>query len=143
VNAKLATLPLDGQPNPTGLTHVVQPVAQVKSARNAKNFRALFCECFGCTPQQYEHQLFSHSLHRHAVPFARLLARLSPEFFREDVGFICDLATAHSRSEVLTELNRFYGRNVRDQNWFRKTFLLRVSGKRVQRLARQLFRAAA
>lgn len=64
---------------------------------------------------------------------------LRPGFFREDEGFICDLATARSREEVLTELNRFYGRNVRDRNWLRKLFSLRVSGKRVQRLSRKLF----
>ena len=90
-------------------------------------------------PNGPERQLFTRCLHRHARPFAPLLALLRPEFFREDEGFICDLATARSREEVLTELNRFYGRNVRDRNWLRKLFSLRVSGKRVQRLSRQLF----
>jgi hypothetical protein len=106
---------------------------------SARNFRYLFCGHFRCTPEQYEKQLFIRCLHRHARPFARLLTRLNPAFFSEDRGFICDLATARSREEVLTELNRFYGRNVRDRNWLRKAFSLRVSGKRVQRLSRKLF----
>jgi hypothetical protein len=137
-----ATLSREGQPNPNRVASHAKPVAEVKPARTPKNFRAHFCERFACPADQYEQQLFAHSLHRHAVPFARILAGLSPEFFREDLGFICDLASATSRSEVLTELNRFYGRNVRDQNWLRRTFSLRVSGKRVQRLARRLFSAA-
>jgi hypothetical protein len=100
----------------------------------------LFCEKFQCSPDSFESQLFSRSLHRHAVMLAGPLSRMIPEFFREDMGLINDLATAVSHGEVLTELNRFYGRNVRDRNWLRKTFSLRISGKRVLRLSRKLFR---
>ena len=115
------------------------PASNPEPIKTAKSFRTLFCEFFHCSLQEYEHQLFVRCLHRHALPVAGILSRISPEFFREDAGFMCDLATACSREEVLTELNRFHGRNVRDQNWLRKTFSLRISGKRVQRLSRKLF----
>lgn len=105
-----------------------------------KDFRALFCESYRCSIQTYQPQLFSRCLHRHARPFAGILARLSKTFFHEDLGFIGDVATAASHGEVVTELNRFYGRNVRDRNWLRRTFALRISGKRVLRLSRRLFR---
>jgi hypothetical protein len=72
-----------------------------------------------------------------------LLRKLNSDFFREDLGLIGDLATARSHAEVLTELNRFYGRNVRDRNRLRKSFSLRVSGKRVLRLSRKLFKMAS
>lgn len=104
-----------------------------------KTFKALFCERFECSSLEYESHAFSVGLYRHARPFASLLARWTPEFFEEDTGFIRDLASAASRAEVLTELNRFYGRNVRDRNWVRKVCHLRISGKRIQRLARSLF----
>ena len=104
------------------------------------DFKTLFCQHFQCAAEHFEAQLFLHSLHRHARPFVAMLSRLDSSFFREDVGLICDLATAVSHGEVLTELNRFYGRNVRDRNWLRKTFSLRLSGKRVLRLSRKLFR---
>jgi hypothetical protein len=68
-----------------------------------------------------------------------MLTKLNPGFFYEDAGLIADLASASSHAEVLSELNRFYGRNVRDRNWLRKTFSLRISGKRVLRLSRRVF----
>ena len=119
----------------------VRPVLSGKSlATRSRNFRSVFCEKFQCSPQEYEQQMFSRCLHRHTVPLARFLSKLNPDFFREDTGLIQDLATAGSHGEVLTELNRFYGRNVRDRNWLRKKFSLRISGKRVLRLSRKLFR---
>lgn len=65
---------------------------------------------------------------------------MNPSFFDEDFGLARELSTAVSHGEVLTELNRFYGRNVRDKNWFRKNLSLRISGHRVLRLSRKLFR---
>lgn len=105
------------------------------------DFRGLFCLHFHCSIQEFEQQLFSRCLHWHVRPLFRLLRRWNSEFFAEDVGLARDVATAASHGEVLTELNRFYGRNVRDRNWLRKTFSLRLSGKRVLRLSRQLFQS--
>jgi hypothetical protein len=107
--------------------------------KKAGTFDSLFCQRFGCAPEEYHRQLFRRCLHRHAVPFVRILSRFNPNFFWEDLGLVADLRTAVSHAEVLTELNRFYGRNVRDRNWLRKTFSLRISGKRVLRLSRNLF----
>jgi hypothetical protein len=104
-----------------------------------KTFRALFCEHFECPAKNFEKQLFRTCLHRHAIPFRRLAAKLDPDFFREDLGLIADLATAASHEEVISELNRFYGRNVRDRNWFRRSFSIRISGKRVLKISRRLF----
>jgi hypothetical protein len=109
-------------------------------AKKGKDFRTLFCEKFQCPPFEFERQLFQRCLHRHVLPFAAYLQRIHPQFFREDLGLIGDLATAASHAEVLTELNRFYGRNVRDRNWLRKRLSLRISGKRVLKLSRKLFR---
>ena len=106
-------------------------------------FSTRFCQQFECAPAEYEEQLFARCLHRHVRFCATLLSSFDPKFFHEDQGLIRDIATAASHSEVITELNRFYGRNVRDQNWLRKTFSLRISGKRVLRLSRNLFRTGS
>lgn len=110
------------------------------SSHRNRPFQARFCDFLQCSSEDYEGQLFKRSLHQHARPIAGLLRRLNPDFFQEDVALIRDLANAHSHGEVLTELNRFYGRNVRDRNWLRKTLSLRISGKRILRLSRTLFR---
>src|SRR4029079_12814438 len=105
-------------------------------------FKTLFCKRFQCSDPEFERQLFARCLHWHARLLSPIIARLSSRFFQEDLGFSGDLSTAASHGEVITELNRFYGRNVRDRNWFRKSLSLRISGKRVLRLSRQLFREA-
>jgi hypothetical protein len=109
--------------------------------RQGRNFKALFCRQFHCSQEEYEQQLFRRTLNRHAFPFASVLAKVDPDFFREDRDLIRDMATAASHREVVAELNRFFGRNLRDRNWLRKWFSLRISGKRVLRLSRKVFRA--
>jgi hypothetical protein len=104
-----------------------------------REFKSLFCQRFGCLNEDYEETLFWKCLHRHAIPFALILRKIDPEFFREDFDFIRELGHATSRDEVIGELNRFYGRNVRDQSWTRKHLFIRISGKRVLKIQRQVF----
>jgi hypothetical protein len=108
-------------------------------ATRSRTFKKMFCQRFKCSPEDYESRLFWGTLHRHAFPVAGLLSRMDPEFFREDEDLIRELAAAASHKEVIAELNRFFGRNVRDRNWLRKWFSLRISGKRVLKLSRKVF----
>ena len=112
-----------------------------KPSAAGRDFKALFCEFFRCAPEEYEQQIFTRFLHWHARPLTGLLSKLNPRFFSEDWGLIRDLANAVTHSEVLTELNRFYGRNLRERNWVRRRLSLRLSGKRILRLSRALFGA--
>jgi hypothetical protein len=105
------------------------------------SFQRAFCEHFQCAPEAYAQRVFWACLYAHARPAAALLLRSRPAFFREDLAFIGDLAGARSRAEVINELNRFYGRNLRDKNWVRRTFAIRISAKRVLRLYRKLSRS--
>ena len=127
------------KPSCNELPSLKTPLPSKASVKRSKNFRALFCEKFQCSPQEFEGQLFSRCLHRRARPLAAVVSKLDPDFFREDLGFIGDLASARSHDEVRMEVDRFRGRNLRDTNWLRKRFSLRISGKRVQRLSRKLF----
>ncbi len=104
-------------------------------------FQICFCEFFGCRPEEYTALAFRHCLYTHARPLAPALARLMPSFFAEDFAFLRELGAVTSRSEAITELNRFFGRNVRDKNWLRRSFAIRISGKRVLRLYRTISRA--
>ena len=105
-------------------------------------FRQLFSEVSGIGAEQFERKLFSHCLFRHALPFAWLLQKWEPSFFREDFEMLRDIATARNTEEVISELNRFYGRNARDKGILRTAFYLRVSVKRVLRFYRKLSRNA-
>jgi len=104
-------------------------------------FQECFCEHFRCPPQEYADRVFRQCLYWHARPAAWWLARSSSSFFAEDMALIRDLAAVTTRGEAIAELNRFYGRNLRDKNWLRRAFALRISAKRVLRLYRMISRA--
>ena len=116
--------------------------SNVTDRKPARSFKMLFCEGYNCPAHDFERQLFRRCVHWPALPLALVICRLRPSFFREDLAFIRDVGAAVSRSEVVSELNRFYGRNVRDRNWLRTTLGIRVSGKNVLQIYRALFRAA-
>ena len=81
--------------------------------------------------------MFTKCLFRHALPFTWLIRR-KQEFFREDVEMLRDIASARNTPEVISELNRFYGRNKRDKSFLRTRMFFRISGKRVLRTYRDL-----
>lgn len=95
------------------------------------SFRDLVCAYLDCPPPLYEVALFRAALSRHCYPIARWLFWRNPGFFREDLDVIRELATVRSNDLFLSELNRFYGRNLRDKNRWRKWFGIRLSGKRL------------
>lgn len=103
-------------------------------------FREAFCLRFDFPPDRYETALFWRSLHRHALLPALLLYRRRPEFFEEDFALVREVASARDNKLFVNELNFFYGRNLRDKNWVRKTFAIRISAKRLLRLKKQLGR---
>jgi hypothetical protein len=106
------------------------------------DFRQLFCEATGCRPADFERRMFSRCLFRHAVAF-KWLIRNKEEFFREDLEMLRDIGSARNTPEVISELNRFYGRNRRDKSILRTQFFVRISGKRVLRVYRDLAAAHA
>ena|SRR5688572_16471959 len=101
------------------------------------DFRQLFCKAAQCAAADFESRMFKKCLFRHALPFAWLI-RSKQEFFREDLEMLRDVASAHNTSEVISELNRFYGRNKRDNSFLRTHMFFRISGKRVLRVYRSL-----
>jgi hypothetical protein len=105
----------------------------------ANNFKRLFCERFACSEQEYERKVFWKCVYRHALPLALVLRMADSTIFREDFDLMREVGHATCRKDVIGELNRFYGRNVRDRSWLRKLLLIRVSGKRLLKLQRRIF----
>jgi len=102
------------------------------------DFRQLCLAISGVKPGDFERWLFRRCLFRHALPFAGLLRRWKPNFFREDLDFVREAGSCHNTRELISELNRFYGRNARDGSFLRTRLLFRVSGKQVLRIYRDL-----
>jgi len=108
-----------------------------------KSFREAFCERFNCAPERYERRLFWRCLCRHALPLAVFIRWFDRQFymdvFKEDFEFIREIGSVNSPDVFQVEVDRFYGRNVRDKSWIRGTMSVRVSGKRLLKLKRRLF----
>lgn len=115
---------------------------QPKTLLWPKGFKEAFCERYRCSPEMYERRVFWRSLYRHAVPLAALIYWLKPEFFKEDFDLIRELDRMNNPEIFRSELNFFYGRNMRDRNWIRRTFYIRLSAKRILKLKNELFRSS-
>lgn len=106
------------------------------------DFRQLVSARYGISAEKFERKLFQKCLFRHALPFVWLLEKCDPDFFREDLEMLRDVASARTTDEVICEINRFFGRNARDKSFIRTGLYLRVSGKRVLRFYRKMIRTS-
>ena len=102
-------------------------------------FRQAFCKRYRCPPEHYESRAFRRSLFLHALPFASLLQRFDPAFFSEDYDLIREVGPMTDPELFRSEINYFYGRNLRHKGWIRSLFRMRVSGNRLIRLKQRLF----
>jgi hypothetical protein len=92
-------------------------------------------------PEQYEQRVFWRCLHRHALPLAALIRWVDPDVFQQDFDFIREIGSVQDAKVFQVEVDRFYGSNVRDKSWIRGIFRIRISGKRLMRLKRRVFRS--
>ena len=90
--------------------------------------------------EAYEDKVFWRSLHLHSIPLAFLIYLRNPMFFREDFEFLHEIGGVDDPDTFKSELNRFHGRNVRDKSWLRRTFSIRISGKRLIRFKNKVLR---
>jgi hypothetical protein len=107
--------------------------------RMARELKALFCEQFGCSASEFDHQAFKRCLYPHARFAVPLLLRMAPALFEEDFKFIQMLGTSTSMREAKAELQDFHEANRGTDNFIRTTFKLRVSGRKATDLAGRLF----
>ncbi len=99
----------------------------------------LFCEQFGCPPNEYVDRAFQRCLYAHARLAAPLVLKVSPNFFAEDFKFIGDLGHATTMHEAKADRLNFNRANASRGNFCRATFKLRVSGRKAMSQARELF----
>ncbi len=102
-----------------------------KVVRWRGTFRECFCDHFHCQVEDFERLVFQKAVPWHASLIARWLFARDPQLFREDFEAIREIANVKSAGVFKTEINRFYGRNVRDKGWVRGTFGIRLSAKRL------------
>ena len=72
------------------------------------------------------------------MPFAPVLRKLTPTFFREDLQLIQQLGLDQDLEEVDAALSDFHYVNRARRHWLRTGLKIRLSGRRVRELAAEL-----
>jgi len=96
-----------------------------------QTFKEAYCEKFHCREADYEMEVFRRCLYRHALPLSSFILSRNPKFFQEDFDLIREIGNIDHADTFRSEINFFYGRNLRDKNWVRRIFRIRLSAKRL------------
>lgn len=106
------------------------------------SFQAAYCARFQCGAGQFARRVFWRCLYPHAAPAARVLLWVWPRFFQMDFEGIAHLGQTLSWQEFNAELATLTYHNHLRRGSLRGLLRLRVSGRRMRRLAHELFEAA-
>jgi hypothetical protein len=101
-------------------------------------FKTLFCERFGCPPENYDELAFRKFLYWHARILAPLFRAVSPDYFREDFEFIRFLGEAVDVRQAKADVLDF--RDLTQKHWrlLHTSFRIRVSHRKARKVAFQL-----
>ncbi|MGV3772782.1 MAG: hypothetical protein ACO1QB_07770 [Verrucomicrobiales bacterium] len=108
--------------------------------QQGESFRTVFCRNYRCKPEDYEQTCFVKNLFPHARLCYLLFYGKKETFFREDFDLLRELATVTCPDIFSYEVNRFYGRNVREKNWFRRVAKIRLSGRKIRRMGAKMLK---
>ncbi|HVY70089.1 MAG TPA: hypothetical protein VHH73_09180 [Verrucomicrobiae bacterium] len=97
-----------------------------------------YCEQTGCPPGQFEEKIFNECLPPSAMPLARLVRRFRPHFFQSDFLAIRYCGEATSFQAIRSEIDSFAQENRDRGGFLRRNLKLRISGRRLMDVARQL-----
>ena len=102
------------------------------------NLKSLFCERFGCPPEDYEERAFQKLLYRHARLLAPVIRILKPSFFLEDFKFIAYLGDAVDFRQAKVDVLDFNDLGKKHWRLLHTGLRIRVSGRKARRLAFEL-----
>ena len=110
----------------------------VAAMEGSNDLSQRFCAQFNCLPEAFEARVFWRCLYPAAIPAAALLWYVNRSFFQDDFELIEDVKHAKSYEET-KNLISFAGTEHTRRNFFRVRLRIRVSKRRLQNLARDLF----
>ncbi len=102
-----------------------------------QNFRARFCEKFGCPESEYENKALQECLYPHAKLFAPIIRIFKRDLFAVDLEFLRALGEKSTRWEAQGHLLSFQSFN-REDTYLRRKLKIRVSGQKAAILAAEL-----
>jgi hypothetical protein len=111
----------------------------IAESSSVSDLKSLFCERLQCPPSEFEKRAFQKCLYFHARVIAPLLRLFDPGWFERDLQFIRDLGNAKSWPQVIAELDAFRYREHLQPVYARSKWRLRVSARKANKLAFDLF----
>jgi hypothetical protein len=103
--------------------------------RQLSTFEEIYCEANKCAPAEFSRRIFWECLHRHALPLAPFLLVLKRRYFDADQQLIADVRRAERMDQVWEAVREFFV-DPRHAGWLRRKAEVRLSGRRLIRLAR-------
>ena len=100
-------------------------------------FKEVYCENYSCPPEHFGRQVFMKTLYPQARPLALFGGYRSARFARDRV-LVDYCGTLRSFKEVEAEIKE-YTQLGENRRFLRRTLRLRVSGRRLARLAAECF----
>lgn len=97
-------------------------------------FREQAMAQWDCDEAAYERRVFWHVLPRIALPLAAVIRLFQRDYFARDFALIRELGQTRDATEFHVLIAQFRDDTLREAGWFRRTFRLRVSGRRLLRL---------
>lgn len=105
-------------------------------------FKTAYCIAHRCPPERFGDRVFRTTLHRRTLPVALILRRLKSELFEADFELIRAAGDATDPRQ-LEEYVQEYRLDSRNLSWARRAALLRISTRRLRRLARSTWTSAS
>jgi hypothetical protein len=99
------------------------------------NFKTAFCARFEYPHENFEQRVFWNALHPQVKPMAFLISCLRPSFFRSDLDCIRSIATAETKQEIRVIIASLQYDPTFNRGFFRGFLRVRISGRRLARLA--------
>jgi hypothetical protein len=106
-------------------------------------FKSLFCKKFGCPPEDFEERAFRKLLYSHTRLFAPVARSFNANYFLDDFKFIRYVGDSAGVREITADVLEYNDFNKGHWRLFRTAMKIRVSGRKAQHLANQLFRESS
>ncbi|MGC8743567.1 MAG: hypothetical protein ACP5T0_06795 [Verrucomicrobiia bacterium] len=116
-----------------------QPPDQQKPQKAPQRcLQEIFCDYFKCPPEKYEERLFWLCVRPNVVFIAKILWIFYRRIFYGDLEMLRQLGRTSNTREIKYELESFRHYNP-PRGFFRRDLKVRVSGRRLLRIASKLF----
>ena len=116
----------------------MQPQLQPQQQAPQRCLQEIFCDHFKCPAEEFEKRMFWMCVRPDVIPLARVIWAIHRKFFYNDLEMLRQLGKTSNTRELRYEIESFRHYNP-PRGFIRRNFKVRVSGKRLLKIASRLF----